>query len=157
MLLILVKSRCTALHVDVHTPLLIYCEDGLHPFLHASVREQFSSHLGTLGENAFRQIIISSHTVINFVPFPTDAVCLGSDSTSCHNRLLSTPDTRPDHEETLRLESAKRKRLVQSCAAHSVTAPSTNTALKRRQDAVADSLDLKPYTRRPQMKLSNYV
>ncbi|EYB89512.1 hypothetical protein Y032_0231g3018 [Ancylostoma ceylanicum] len=76
-------------------------------------------------------------------------ICLGSKPKSCSNRLLSTPDARPDYEEILRLKSPTRKRLDQSCARHSVTAPFPNAALIRRLDTVADSPDSKPYTKIP--------
>ncbi|EYC29978.1 hypothetical protein Y032_0005g2369 [Ancylostoma ceylanicum] len=59
MLLILVNSKWTALDVDVQMPLVICCEDGLHPVFYASIRLQFSGHLGTSREIAFRQIIIT--------------------------------------------------------------------------------------------------
>ncbi|EYC25702.1 hypothetical protein Y032_0011g1342 [Ancylostoma ceylanicum] len=68
LLLILVNPRWTALDVDVQTPLLIHCEDRLHPILYTSVRVQFSSHLGTSLEIAFRQITITHCD--NFYTFP---------------------------------------------------------------------------------------
>ncbi|EYC34939.1 hypothetical protein Y032_1249g3782, partial [Ancylostoma ceylanicum] len=61
----------------------------------------------------------------------------------CRNRQLSTPDARPDHEETLRSKSPARMRLDQSCAGRSVTSQSPITVLIRRLDNVANSPDLK--------------
>ncbi|EYC43848.1 hypothetical protein Y032_0479g2224 [Ancylostoma ceylanicum] len=59
MLLIFVNPGWTALDVVTQTSLFIYCEDGLHPVIRASIREQFNSLLGTPLEIAFRQIIIT--------------------------------------------------------------------------------------------------